>query len=76
MWTRRIPFISSLFVSATVDAQHVSTEYGPRAFDVKNKWTAIVAAYEPEIKAIDTAIAKLADARIHETVTFQEGNIN
>ena len=47
------------------------SEYGPRTFEVDNKWTAIVAAYEPEIKAIDAAIAKLPDANITKTVTFQ-----
>jgi adenosylhomocysteine nucleosidase len=46
-------------------------EYGPRTFNVENKWTAIVAAYEPEIKAIDAAIAKLPDAKITKTVSFQ-----
>ncbi|MFT2091905.1 purine phosphorylase [Paraglaciecola sp. 2405UD69-4] len=46
-------------------------EYGPKQFSVKNKWTAIVAAYEPEIKAIDHAFSKLDDAQITETIIIK-----
>ncbi|MEO9946051.1 5'-methylthioadenosine/S-adenosylhomocysteine nucleosidase [Paraglaciecola sp.] len=46
-------------------------EYGPKEFSVENKWTAIVAAYEPEIKAIDHAFSKLDDAQITETITIK-----
>lgn len=45
--------------------------YGPRTFEVNNKWTAIVAAYEPEIKAIDAAFEKTDDAKIDKILTFQ-----
>lgn len=45
--------------------------FGPRDFDVENKWTAIVAAYAPEIKAINAAIEKTADAKIEQTLTFK-----
>ncbi len=65
--------LTSVFVSINAHAKSTESmnQYGPRTFDVENKWTAIVAAYEPEIKAIDAAIAKLPDAKISKTVTFQ-----
>jgi adenosylhomocysteine nucleosidase len=46
-------------------------EYGPKYFSVENGWTAIVAAYEPEIKAIDTAFSKTEHASIKQTVYFR-----
>lgn len=65
--------LPSVTLTGQVSAKQSDTldEYGPRTFNVENKWTAIVAAYEPEIKAIDAAIAKLPDAKITKTVTFQ-----
>jgi adenosylhomocysteine nucleosidase len=45
--------------------------YGPKEFINKNKWTAIVAAYAPEIKAIDQAFEQLADAQIDQTLTIK-----
>jgi adenosylhomocysteine nucleosidase len=45
--------------------------YGPKEFSVENKWTAIVAAYAPEIKAIDQAFSQLADAQITQTLTIK-----
>lgn len=47
------------------------TQFGPRTFEVENGWTAIVAAYEPEIEAIDDAFAKLDDATIDDVVYFR-----
>lgn len=47
------------------------SQYGPKQFSTTNKWTAIVAAYEPEIKAIDEAFAKLKDAKIAKTLTIR-----
>ena len=47
------------------------SKYGPRQFATTEKWTAIVAAYAPEIKAIDSAFAKLADAEIYKTVSIK-----
>lgn len=45
---------------------------GPKSFaHISNKWTAIVAAYEPEIKAIDAAFAKIDAAQIKETRYFR-----
>lgn len=46
-------------------------EYGPRVFDTANKWTAIVAAFEPEIEAIDHAFAQMEDAQIDKIVTIK-----
>ncbi len=62
-----------LFSSVAFCAQdsEATSEYGPRTFDVKNGWTAIVAAYEPEIEAIDKAFAQLDDAEIEKTVRFR-----
>jgi len=45
--------------------------YGPKVFTDKNKWTAIVAAYAPEIKAIDHAFEQLSDAQINQTLTIK-----
>jgi adenosylhomocysteine nucleosidase len=46
-------------------------QYGPKKFSTTNKWTAIVAAYEPEIKAIDEAFSQLSDAKIEKTLTIK-----
>ena len=60
--------IASLFICAPLFAD----DFGPRNFDhVKNKWTAIVAAYEPEIEAIDSAFSKMDDAKIEKVVTIR-----
>ncbi len=45
--------------------------YGPKQFAVQNKWTAIVAAYAPEINAINQAFAQLADAKIEQTLSIK-----
>lgn len=50
---------------------HSNSEYGPRTFNIDNKWTAIVAAYAPEIKAINQAFEHLEDAKIDKTVHFR-----
>ena len=47
------------------------SQYGPTEFSVAEKWTAIVAAYAPEIKAIDQAIALLDDAKIEQTIVIK-----
>lgn len=49
----------------------IDFEYGPRQFATSEKWTAIVAAYAPEIKAIDSAFANLDDAEISKTVSIK-----
>lgn len=47
-------------------------EFGPRDFsEVKNKWTAIVAAYAPEINAINQAFSRDNEARIERTESFR-----
>lgn len=59
--------------------QNIFAEYGPRQFTQTEKWTAIVAAYEPEIKAINSAFANLQGAKIDKTISingvkYQLGN--
>ncbi|GAA6185752.1 5'-methylthioadenosine/S-adenosylhomocysteine nucleosidase [Aliiglaciecola sp. NS0011-25] len=46
-------------------------KYGPREFPNGEKWTAIVAAYSPEIQAIDAAFSKIPDAQIEQTLTIK-----
>lgn len=46
-------------------------KYGPRTFPDAEKWTAIVAAYEPEIKAIDSAFSRMDDAQIDQVITIK-----
>lgn len=59
--------ISLLLTPILVNSAEV--EFGPKDFShIENKWTAVVAAYEPEIEAIDAAFAKMDDAQITETV--------
>lgn len=48
-----------------------TTQYGPRQFEVSNKWTAIVSAYQPEIDAIDRAFAKKDDVTIDQVLTIK-----
>lgn len=47
------------------------TQYGPRTFSEGEKWTAIVAAYTPEIKAIDSAFSEMDDAQIDRVITIK-----
>jgi adenosylhomocysteine nucleosidase len=63
-------FILIITLSPTIKAENVE-QYGPKTFSTTNKWTAIVAAYEPEIKAIDEAFSQLSDAKIEQTLTFK-----
>lgn len=68
-----IPFFvitSLLLVAQNIYAKDMSA-YGPKEFTDKNKWTAIVAAYAPEIKAIDQAFEKLVDAQIDQTIIIK-----
>lgn len=46
-------------------------EYGPRHFNVDDKWTAIVAAFEPEINAINEAFSQIEDAQIDKVLTIK-----
>ncbi|WP_395345760.1 purine phosphorylase [Ningiella sp. W23] len=62
-------FIVSIQV---VDAKNNTfSNYGPRSFPDTEKWTAIVAAYEPEIKAIKAAFEAAEDVHINETVSIK-----
>lgn len=45
--------------------------YGPRKFPDDEKWIAVVAAYEPEIKAIDAAFAKMEEAKVDKILTIK-----
>lgn len=63
--------VISILLSANNAYAKENSAYGPKEFSVKNKWTAIVAAYAPEIKAIDHAFSQLADAQINQTLTIR-----
>ena len=52
-------------------SQTNDTEYGPRKFDLVDKWTAVVSAYTPEIEAIDRAFAQIDDAQINKVMTIK-----
>ncbi|MFT6896568.1 MAG: adenosylhomocysteine nucleosidase [Paraglaciecola sp.] len=65
----RFIYLLLLFTFATYGASE--GQFGPREFAVSNKWTAIVAAYEPEIKAIDAAFANLPQAQITQTLHYK-----
>lgn len=68
---RMVVFFYATYLLAFCCVAKTSNEFGPKTFDVENKWTAIVAAYEPEIEAIDRAFARTDDATITSTVTFK-----
>ena len=63
--------ISSFLLNANSSFAKDISAYGPKAFSDKNKWTAIVAAYAPEIKAINQAFGQLPDAQINQTLTIK-----
>jgi adenosylhomocysteine nucleosidase len=58
---------SQSYATEAINAQ----KYGPRVFPASEKMTAIVAAYEPEINAIDTAFAAMEDAKIEDVITIR-----
>jgi adenosylhomocysteine nucleosidase len=60
-----------MFSHSNAFSQTDDNEYGPRQFNVSDKWTAIVAAYTPEIEAIDRAFAQIDDAQIDKVVTIK-----
>ena len=62
-------FVFFVCISLSSLANDDPSQYGPKDFsNVTNKWTAVVAAYEPEIEAIDAAFATMDDAQITQTV--------
>ena len=65
-----IIYLTSLFLLTQIGSAN-SQEYGPREFTDTKKWTAIVAAYEPEIDAINRAFSKLDAAQIDKTLTIK-----
>lgn len=69
-----VPFVLLLLLSAPLalaDTQSDSLQYGPKQFNVSNKWTAIVSAYSPEIKAINSAFSQRDDITITEELTIK-----
>lgn len=66
-------FIVVLFLSLSSYAfgDSYDKDYGPRIFKDKNKWTAIVSAYQPEIEAIDRAFSELDDVKIDKIMTIR-----
>ncbi len=73
---RRILVVISVMLlfacSATSEKVTDELEYGPRIFpEDTEKWTAIVAAYAPEIEAIDKAFESMDAAQIDKTVTIK-----
>jgi adenosylhomocysteine nucleosidase len=67
-------FILALWLAlpmAIADSNSNSVLYGPKTFNVSNKWTAIVSAYSPEIKAINSAFAQRDDVKIDEVLTIK-----
>jgi adenosylhomocysteine nucleosidase len=67
-WLRVILFLSVCW-SYTLNAEQGT--FGPREFVVENKWTAIVAAFAPEINAINEAFSKESEAKITRTVKYR-----
>jgi adenosylhomocysteine nucleosidase len=64
-----ILLITIVFSITNVKAKSYD-QYGPKTFTEKNKWTAIVAAYAPEIEAINHAFGQLDYAKIDKTLTI------
>ena len=60
-----------ILLPALYSAASAEQKYGPREFADSDKWTAIVAAYEPEINAIDDAFDKMESAKIDETIIIK-----
>lgn len=67
----RIKILFILMLFAHMFASHANEEFGPRHFSVDNKWTAIVAAFSPEIIAINQAFSQIPEARIDRVVTIK-----
>jgi adenosylhomocysteine nucleosidase len=67
----KLPVLLVFIFQSTSLSFASEAEYGPRTFSETEKWTAVVAAYEPEIQAIDRAFAKMDDAKIDRVVTIK-----
>jgi adenosylhomocysteine nucleosidase len=67
----RVPILLfiGIWIPFTLSANQ--SDFGPREFAVENKWTAIVAAYAPEINAINEAFSKEPQAKITDTVKYR-----
>jgi adenosylhomocysteine nucleosidase len=69
---RKLVALMLVFILLRASAVSGADEnYGPRDFSESEKWTAVVAAYEPEIKAIDAAFANLEEAKIDKVLTIK-----
>ena len=55
----KLPMLFVFIFQCTSLSFASEAEYGPRSFSETEKWTAVVAAYEPEIQAIDRAFAQM-----------------
>jgi adenosylhomocysteine nucleosidase len=70
--TRKACYTAFVFGLLLVSLARASSPFGPRTFDPELKpFTALVAAYEPEIKALLEALEARADATITETLEFR-----
>jgi adenosylhomocysteine nucleosidase len=66
-WLNFLFYLAAFSSVAKVDV----SQFGPRQFSEQQGFTAIVAAYEPEIKAINAAFAKLDSATIDQVVSYR-----
>lgn len=71
MCLKLVKLCCALLVLVNIFSVQAEQQYGPREFNVDNQWTAIVAAYAPEIKAINQAFSKLEDAKIEKTLVIK-----
>lgn len=64
-------FLIGIFLNTSVYCAQESSAYGPKKFTDNNKWTAIVAAFAPEISAIEHAFSQLDKAEIKQRLTIK-----
>ncbi|GAB2676309.1 5'-methylthioadenosine/S-adenosylhomocysteine nucleosidase [Aliiglaciecola sp. 3_MG-2023] len=69
--TKIITIFTLIFSVSSLASSQSADKYGPKDFPSEEKWTAIVAAYSPEIKAIDMAFSQINDAQIEQTLTIK-----
>jgi len=68
----KLPMLLSLFILQSMFFSFANeVEYGPQFFNKDKQWTAIVAAFEPEIEAIDRAFSQIDEAKIDKIVTIK-----
>lgn len=64
-------FVTCLLLLSNFALPAYASDWGPRTFNVERSWTAIVAAYAPEIDAINRAITMEEQAVIEQVVTLR-----